>query len=163
VPGVEDSREDDENNDAPADRSERKSPSSATAWGVNRRRRLSRGIRVLIARRKLRFFGGRCHAFITADHIIQSLRLPSRPPSPRSRSERGLPPRSNAQYQNQTEERASDEYSSTLSSRGVVPISVNAVPALATANAAPIAMIALKPDTKDSSTARRISCRVTGS
>jgi hypothetical protein len=46
------------------------------------------------------------------------------------------------------------------SCRGGVPISANAVAALATANAAPIAMTTLKPDTKDSLIARPISCRV---
>ena len=46
---------------------------------------------------------------------------------------------------------------------GIVPIRVNAVTALAIASATPMAMIDLKPDTKDSSIARRISCCVAGS
>jgi hypothetical protein len=44
-----------------------------------------------------------------------------------------------------------------------LPMSVNAVPALATAKAAPMAMMTLKPDTKDSSTVDLISWRVAGS
>jgi len=44
-----------------------------------------------------------------------------------------------------------------------LPMSVNAVPAPASANAVPMIMTTLKPETKDSSTARRISRRVAGS
>src|SRR5438094_8412572 len=44
-----------------------------------------------------------------------------------------------------------------------LPMSVNAVPAPASDNAVPMIMTTLKPETKDSSTARRISCRMAGS
>ena len=44
-----------------------------------------------------------------------------------------------------------------------VPMKISAVAALATVSVAPIAMTTLKPETKDSSIARRISCWVAGS
>jgi hypothetical protein len=70
VPRVKDSRDDDEDNHDRAEHSERDPQPTASIRDASCRLRLSREIRGLIARRKFGFFGGGCHAFITADHTI---------------------------------------------------------------------------------------------